>query len=129
MLAVVKEPRIEISFAGSLENISEVLGYLRSRYEVDVLNYEPSFDDDGDEKINVFESDFWKETAYPGSIAAGARLKHQLTQAQLAEMTGIAQPTIAAYESGKRPLSRKAAIKIGEALGEDPEKFFRHFKA
>lgn len=77
-------------------------------------------------KINAFESDFWKENATPGRIAAGFRLKHQMTQAQLAELTGIDQANISAYESGKRPLTQKAAIRIGEALGEDPEKFFRH---
>ena len=33
---------------------------------------------------------------------------------------------ISAYETGKRPLTRKAAAKIGEALGEDPAKFFLH---
>ncbi|MBR5078079.1 MAG: hypothetical protein IKX30_04995 [Victivallales bacterium] len=37
-----------------------------------------------DESINVFETDFWKETT-PGMLLAGYRLKHEMTQEQLAE--------------------------------------------
>lgn len=124
MLAVVKKPRIELSLTGCGEDLQEMLGYLRAKYEVDVVNHEPAFD--GDEAVEFFESDFWKENAAPGRIVAGFRLKHQLTQAQLAEMTGINQANIAAYENGKRPLTQKAAARIGAALGEAPEKFFRH---
>ena len=128
MLAVVKTPRIELSISGALDGVNALLKYLRKKYEVDVVNCEPAQEEDNDapDLVSVFETDWWKETAFPGSIAAGARLKHELTQAQLAELTGIAQENISAYETGKRPLTRRAAAKIGAALGENPEKFFRY---
>ena len=126
MLAVVKTPRIELSISGAQESVAGLLNHLREKYEVDVVNYEPSLEPaDGEEVISVFDSELWA-AAYPGNIAAGFRLKHKMTQKQLAEATGIAQENISAYETGKRPLTRKAAAKIGEALGEDPAKFFLH---
>ena len=127
MLAVVKTPRIEISLSGALENVTALLNHLRKKYEVDVVTYSPELEPEENRNlVSVFETDWWQETAYPGSIAAGARLKPDLTQKQLAELTGIRQENISAYETGKRPLTRKAAEKIGAALGENPEKFFRN---
>ena len=81
--------------------------------------------DDADESINVFETDFWKETT-PGMLLAGYRLKHEMTQEQLAEKSGIHQVVISAYETGRRKLTRRAAIKLAQAMDEDPEVFFRN---
>ena len=78
-----------------------------------------------DESVNVFETDFWKETT-PGMLLAGYRLKHEMTQEQLAEKSGIHHVVISAYENGKRKLSRKAAVKLAKALNEDPESFFKN---
>ena len=52
-----------------------------------------------DESINVFETDFWKETT-PGMLLAGYRLKHEMTQEQLAEKSGIRQSNISRIENG-----------------------------
>ena len=117
MLAVVKTPRIELSLSGAEDSVAEILDFLRSRYSINVLN------DEGNESVNAFETDFWKKTT-SGNLLEGFRLKHGLSQSQLAEKTGIGQTVISAYENGKRPLSRRAAIRIGEALGENPDKFF-----
>ena len=124
MLAVVKEPHIELSLGGKAEKISEVLSFLRKRYTVIVL-VSPQEDTDDDESVNVFETDFWKKTT-PGMLLAGYRLKHEMTQEQLAEKSGIHHAVISAYENGKRKLSRKAAIKLAKALDEDPENFFKN---
>jgi len=78
-----------------------------------------------DESVNVFETDFWKETT-PGMLLAGYRLKHEMTQEQLAEKSGINHVVISAYENGKRKLSRKATVKLAKALDEDPESFFKN---
>lgn len=121
MLAVVKKPRIEISLSGAEDKIEEILEFLRSRYPIAVLN---TGDGSGEESVDAFKTEFWRETT-PGMLMQGFRLKHGLSQEQLAERTGIGQTVLSAYENGKRPLSRRAAIKIGEALGENPEKFFR----
>ena len=73
--------------------------------------------------LNVFETPFWKKTV-SGDLIQGYRLKHGLSQQELAEKTGIKQSVISAYETGRRPLSRRAALRIGNALNEDPGKFF-----
>lgn len=125
MLAVVKKPRIEISLSGSESAVVEMLEFLRSRYSVSVL--EDNRIPDEELSVNAFETDFWRQTT-PGALLQGYRLKHGFSQEQLAKKTGIGQTVLSAYENGKRPLSRRAAIKIGEALGENPEKFFRHVK-
>lgn len=120
MLAVVKTPRIELSLSGAENAIAELLEFLRSRYPVAVLNDEA---DSGEESTDAFGTEFWKETT-PGDLLQGFRLKHNLSQEQLAEKSGIGQTVLSAYETGKRRLSRRAAMKIGAALGEKPEKFF-----
>jgi DNA-binding XRE family transcriptional regulator len=125
MLAVVKKPRIEISLSGSESAVSEVLEFLRSRYSISVFEDDRTADEET--SVNAFETDFWWQTT-PGALLRGYRLKHGFTQEQLARKSGIGQTVLSAYENGRRPLSQRAAIKIGEALGENPEKFFRHVK-
>ncbi len=56
-------------------------------------------------------------------MLAGYRHKHGVSQEELAEKSGITQSVISAYESGKRKITMRAAIKLGRALGEAPEKF------
>lgn len=131
MLAVVKEPRIEISLSGANQEVAELLNLIKKHYTVVVLNdnIESSLPEtvnvcSDEESVNVFETTFWKDTTL-GDLLQGYRLKHQLSQAQLAKMTGMTQATISGYENGKRTLSRKAAMKIFDALGEDCEKILR----
>ena len=45
------------------------------------------------------------------------RKEHKLTQSELGELCGVAQRTIAAYESGERRPSPEVAQKIGQSLG------------
>ena len=124
MLAVVKEPHIELSLGGDSNGIAEFLELIRKRYTVEILTGQDVADDD-EEYENAFETDFWKEIT-PGDLLAGTRLKHELTQEQLAEKSGIHQVVISAYETGRRKLTRRAAIKLAQAMDEDPEVFFRN---
>ncbi len=129
MLAVVKEPRIELSLGGEAVGVAELLKYLRERYLVEVVTLPQTNVEEEDESVvEIRESDFWKENAMPGRILAGYRLKHELTQKQLSERCGIHPVVISTYENGKRKISRKAAVKIARALGEDEERFFRHLQ-
>lgn len=123
MLAVVKEPHIELSLGGDSNGIAEFLNLIRSRYTVEVLTGQDAADDE-EEYEDAFETDFWKGVT-SGDLLAGTRLKHELTQEQLAEKSGIHQVVISAYETGRRKLSRRAAIKLAKAMDEDPEVFFR----
>ncbi len=80
---------------------------------------------DDDEMVNACESDFWK-SATVGDLLAGYRLKHELTQKQLAKHAGMSRATISAYETGKRPLSRRSAIKLATAMGENSDCFLKN---
>ena len=48
---------------------------------------------------------------------AAKRRERKLTQAELGDMIGIAQRTVAAYESGERRPSIEVAKRLGDALG------------
>lgn len=55
---------------------------------------------------------------------AAKRKEHKLTQTELGEMCGVAQRTVAAYESGERRPSPEVAKKIGAVLGMAWTDFF-----
>ena len=65
----------------------------------------------------------WRE-AYPeyseqqliGKALSGARYREGLTQTQLAEMTRIPQRHISEMESGKRPIGKEMAKRLGKVL-------------
>ena len=75
--------------------------------------------------VNAFESDFWK-SATVGNLLAGYRLKHNLTQKLLATLAGMSHTTISAYETGKMSLSRRSAIKLATAMGEESDCFLKN---
>ena len=56
----------------------------------------------------------------------GLLVKKNMTQKRLAELSGISYATISAYERGKQPLSRRAAVRLAKAMDEDPECFFKY---
>ena len=110
MLALVKKPRIEISLQG--ENVDELIEWISKKFEVSILT------SDNSESIAVEETDFWKEMQSNriGNLLSGARLKANLSQAQLAEKLGIRQNMISDYERGKRRLSPSMAKRIAKIL-------------
>lgn len=110
MLAVMKKPRIEISLQG--EHVDELIEWIRKKFEVNILTSESA------ESIAIEETDFWKEmqSNRVGNLLSGARLKANLSQAQLAEKLGIRQNMISDYERGKRRLSPAMATRIAKIL-------------
>lgn len=52
------------------------------------------------------------------------RVSKNISQKQLANLTGFSVPTISRYETGKRKLSISNAKKIGKALNVDWILFF-----
>jgi transcriptional regulator with XRE-family HTH domain len=70
----------------------------------------------------------WREAmAYspkeqPAVFLAGARYREGLTQAQLAEATGIPRRHISEMEHGKRPIGKQTARKLAQALKVDPRR-------
>ncbi len=110
MLALVKKPRIEISLQG--EHVDELIEWISKKFDVSILTSETS------ESIAIEETDFWKEMQSNriGNLLSGARLKANLSQAQLAEKLGIRQNMISDYERGKRRLSPSMAKRIAKIL-------------
>ncbi len=76
-----------------------------------------------DEKDPVSLEDFFTShfpgESKPAVSLRGARGKEELTQRQLAEMTGIPQRHISEMENGKRPIGKEAAKKLAKALNVD----------
>ncbi len=117
MLALVKKPRIEISLQG--ENIGELIEWIRKKYEVNILTTDP------EERIAIEETDFWKEMQSNriGNLLAAARLKANLSQAELAKKLGIRQNMISDYERGKRRLTPDMAKRFAQTLKINVERF------
>ncbi|BBO85774.1 hypothetical protein DSCO28_63400 [Desulfosarcina ovata subsp. sediminis] len=110
MLALVKKPRIEISLQG--ENVEELIEWISKKFEVSILT------PDNFESIAVEDTDFWKEMQSNriGNLLSAARIKANMTQAQLAEQLEIRQNMISDYERGKRRLSPSMAKRIAKIL-------------
>src|SRR6056297_859397 len=111
MLALVKKPHIELSIHG--ENTEELLGWIKKKYDIDVL-----VDDPDDELVSIESTDYWKamEKNRVGNLLAGARLKQGLTQAQLADKLGIRQNMVSDYERGRRTYSDAMAKRLSKTL-------------
>ncbi|MCD6389800.1 MAG: helix-turn-helix transcriptional regulator [Desulfobulbaceae bacterium] len=110
MLALVKKPRIELSIQG--EHVDEFIDWIKKKFEVTILSSK------SEDSIPVEETDFWKEmqSNRVGNLLAGARLKADLTQAQLAEKLNVRQNMISDYERGKRRLSPAMAKRMAQIL-------------
>ena len=111
MLALVKKPHIEISLHG--EHVSELVAWIKKKYDVTVLADEPE-----DDFVSIEATDYWKEMEKNrvGNLLAGARLKAGLTQAQLAGKLGVRQNMISDYERGRRTYSDAMAKRLSKVL-------------
>ncbi len=110
MLALVKKPRIELSIQG--EHVEELLDWIKKKFDVSILSSEVEV------SLPIEETDFWKEmqSNRVGNLLAGARLKANLTQVQLAAKLNVRQNMISDYERGKRRLSPSMAKGIARIL-------------
>jgi DNA-binding XRE family transcriptional regulator len=113
MLAVVKKPHIELSIQG--ENPSALIAWIRKKFDVSILS--PVQTDSSPIEQTTFYREMERNRI--GNLLAGARLKAELTQAQLAEKAGVRQNMISDYENGKRNPSRAMLRKLSAAVGRD----------
>ena len=111
MLALVKKPHIELSLHG--EQVTELVAWIRKKYDVAVLAEEVE-----EEFVSIESTAYWKEMEKNrvGNLLAGARLKADLTQAQLANKLGIRQNMVSDYERGRRKYSDAMAMRLSKIL-------------
>lgn len=111
MLALVNKPHIEISIHG--EHVSELVDWIKKKYDVAVLSEEPE-----ETFIPIESTEYWKkmEKNRVGNLLAGARLKAGLTQAELADKLGIRQNMVSDYERGRRTYSDDMAKRLSKTL-------------
>lgn len=62
--------------------------------------------------------------ASPAEILRGLIEDNDMSQARLAEETGVSETTISDILSGRRPISRKAALAFADRFRLDPGLFF-----
>jgi len=118
----VKTPHIEISVKGA-KIPPKLMKVLEEEYgqELNLVT------DDGDELVNVFETDWYKgikENMTPGKYLRIYRENKGLTQIQLGEaLGGIPRQHISNMENGHRAISLKMARKLSAFLGAPIERF------
>jgi DNA-binding XRE family transcriptional regulator len=117
MLAVVKKPRIEIRAKHIPAPLVRFLKYTYKPENVAVCK--------NDDSISFEESDWFKNLdSTPGEMIVANRDLRNWSQVTLAEKLGIQVQNLCAMENGRRAVSRKMAIKLGEIFGTDPAAFF-----
>ena len=113
MQAHTKKPLIdavELCFTGPASKRQEAVVYLRS------LGFEAK-----EEPSKPWREVLpFKDQELPGVFLAGARYREGMTQAALAEATGIPRRHISEMENSRRPIGKKNARLLAEALKIDP---------
>ena len=117
MLAVVKKPRIEIR----AKHIPAPL----VRFLKDTYKPENVIVSDDNVAVPVEKSEWFNslETTPAEMIVANRDLRNW-SQVTLAKKLRIQVQNLCAMENGRRAVSRKMAVKLGEVFGTDPAAFF-----
>ena len=109
MQAHTKKPptdKIELRLIGPIANMASAVNALKPLGFVDTSESVPwreAYPEYSDEDL-------------PGVCLRGSRYKEELTQKQLADITGIPQRHISEMENGKRPIGKEMAKRLGKAL-------------
>jgi transcriptional regulator with XRE-family HTH domain len=73
-------------------------------------------------RYNVFVNRFWQ---MDGEMLRRIRKERLLTQVELSQMTGVAQDSISALETGKREAHPGTIKKLAKALGVEPKELIK----
>ena len=121
MLAVVKTPRIRIEIKGKISK--RLLDVLKEEYGSDVQ----IIPDDEDEKIDIFEMDWYKKIKEKLTSGKNMRIYRQnrgMTQKELGELLGgVPRQHISNMERGIRAISKKVALNLSKIFNTSVDKF------
>jgi len=121
MQAVVKTPRIDIKIKGDISE--KLLSILKEEYGEEIKLYE----DDDEELINVFETEWYKNIkakTTPGDNLKIYRENRGMTQEELGKLLGgIPRQHVSNMERGIRSISLKTAQKLAQIFDVSIEKF------
>jgi DNA-binding XRE family transcriptional regulator len=110
-----KHPTESIRVIGSPEVISQLRKY--------ALKIGAGIIETADDSIPASDISPELDTNPTGVYLRGIRLREELTQEALAELTGISRSNISAMEHGKRPIGKETAKKLATALNCDYRRF------
>ncbi len=121
MLAVVKTPRIKIEIKGKISK--KLLDVLKEEYGSDVQ----IIPDDDDEKLDVFDTEWYKTTKEkltPGRNMRIYRQNRGMTQKELGELLGgVPRQHVSNMERGIRAISKKVALNLAKIFNTSVDKF------
>ena len=112
MLAVVKTPHTDLRIKGFISR--PVLKVLRTEYG---KSLEVKIDNDDEELVDFFETDFYKDfekRMKPGDYVRMYRENLSLTQTALGEKVGMSRAYICDVEHGRRAISKDIAKKFSK---------------
>lgn len=121
MRAVVKTPLTEIRIKGKIPE--RLLSVLKEEYGPEVQ----LIPEEDDERLDVFETDWYrgtKERLSPGKNMRLYRQNRGMNQSELGELLGgIPRQHVSNMERGSRPISKKVALKLSKVFATSVEKF------
>ncbi len=100
----IREDLVELRFVGPVEKRNHAVDMLKSLGFVDISESVP------------WRECFMESDLTPGAALIGARGKENMTQRDLAKLTGIPQRHISEMENNKRSIGKDMAKKLGKAL-------------
>ena len=119
MLVRVKTPPIRIEGKKIPE---DMIDFVRSHYKGIVV------EDDDDELVDAFESDWYKEIdarTTAGEVVKILRTNQRWTQEDLARRLDIARSNVTNMENDKRPIGKVMARRLGDLFKVDYKEFLR----
>ena len=126
MLAVVNQPLIRIE-APVIPR--KLVSFLRLNYgEVEIVNSGDFAESDSDDAaMRVEDMDWYKEAEAkmtPGHNLRIFRQMRKMTQQGLADKLEISKQQISNMETGRSPIGKKMAMRLGKALDRPYRNFF-----
>ena len=123
MLVVVSQPLINGRFRIEGDIPDSVLGFVEKEFGKENISIK---NDDGDELIDPFELDFFKDfnkRETPGGNLRFYRKLVGMTQAELAERLGTSKQAISGMENGRRSISKATAKELSRIFDVSVARF------